>query len=57
MTGTLRGRIDIRLLPSIVPYDLRNSTAAVIAPELKARITKLKNMIDAGVLELESTSG
>ncbi|KAH6915843.1 hypothetical protein BKA70DRAFT_1139716 [Coprinopsis sp. MPI-PUGE-AT-0042] len=50
------GRIDIRLLPSIVPADARNETAGVIAPELKARITKLKNLIDAGVSELESTS-
>jgi hypothetical protein len=56
-THTSRGRIDIRLLPSIVPEDVRNETAAVIAPELQARITKLRNLIDAGILELEAASG
>ncbi|KAG2011698.1 hypothetical protein CC2G_011786 [Coprinopsis cinerea AmutBmut pab1-1] len=49
-------RIDIRLLPSLVPEDFRNETAAVIAPELNARINKLKNLIDAGVLDQDSNS-
>lgn len=49
-------RIDIRLLPSIVPEASRNETAAIIAPELSARITKLRNLIDAGILDQGSTS-
>ncbi|KAF6761571.1 hypothetical protein DFP72DRAFT_1041797 [Ephemerocybe angulata] len=47
--------IDIRLLPSLVPDSARNETAEIIGPELDARITKLKNLIDAGVVD-ESSS-
>ncbi|KIK08978.1 hypothetical protein K443DRAFT_127958 [Laccaria amethystina LaAM-08-1] len=50
------GHIDIRLLPSLVPESARNETAPIIEPELKARINKLKNLIDAGVVEQESSS-
>jgi uncharacterized protein YbaR (Trm112 family) len=45
------------LLPSLVPESARNETAPIIEPELKARINKLKNLIDAGVVEQESSSG
>ncbi|KAF8967642.1 hypothetical protein BDZ97DRAFT_1802585 [Flammula alnicola] len=47
--------IDIRLLPSLVPEAFRNQTAQVIEPELQARINKLKNLIDAGVIDSESS--
>ncbi|KAF5353145.1 hypothetical protein D9758_008759 [Tetrapyrgos nigripes] len=43
--------IDIRLVPGLVPEAIRNATALVIESELSARITKLKNMMDAGVIE------
>lgn len=43
--------LDIRLLPSLVPEDGRNITAQLIEPELEARITKLRNLIDDGVLD------
>ena len=49
-------QIDIRLLPSLVPDNARNETADIIAPELEARITKLKNLIDAGIVD-DSGSG
>ncbi|PPQ90771.1 hypothetical protein CVT25_010160 [Psilocybe cyanescens] len=48
--------IDIRMLPSLVPEAFRNETAKVIEPELQARIDKLKNLIDAGIIDVESTS-
>ncbi len=43
--------LDIRLLPSLVPEDGKNITAQLIEPELEARITKLRNLIDDGVLD------
>ncbi|KXN86557.1 DSC E3 ubiquitin ligase complex subunit 1 [Leucoagaricus sp. SymC.cos] len=46
--------LDIRSLPSIVPPDRKNETAQIIAPELEQRITKLKNMIDDGLIDNES---
>ncbi|TFK18973.1 hypothetical protein FA15DRAFT_674849 [Coprinopsis marcescibilis] len=49
-------RIDIRLLPALVPESVRNATASIIAPELNSRINKLKNIIDAGVLDVETSS-
>ncbi|KAF9074941.1 hypothetical protein BDP27DRAFT_1316219 [Rhodocollybia butyracea] len=42
---------DIRLLPSIVPENMRNETALLIEPELSSRIEKLKDLIDAGIIE------
>lgn len=45
-----RQAIDIRLLPSIVPEDMRNKTALLIEPELIARIKKLQDLIDGGVI-------
>ncbi|TEB33129.1 hypothetical protein FA13DRAFT_1627277 [Coprinellus micaceus] len=44
-------QIDIRLLPSLVPDNVRNETADIIAPELETRIAKLKNLIDAGIVD------
>jgi hypothetical protein len=51
----LRRLIDIRLLPSLVPEFLRNDTTRIIEPELQARINKLKNLIDDGVIDAESS--
>jgi hypothetical protein len=50
-----RRHIDIRLLPSLVPYSAKNETAHVIEPELTARITKLKKLIDGGVIDQDSS--
>lgn len=47
--------VDIRLLPSLVPESVINETAALIEPELAARITKLKNLIDAGIIDQENS--
>lgn len=47
--------IDTRLLPSLVPEDVRNETAQAIVPELQARINKLKGLIDAGVIDSDSS--
>ena len=46
--------IDIRLLPSLVPDDYRNDVAAMIVPELSSRITKLKTLIDDGVVDQDT---
>ncbi|KAF9531755.1 hypothetical protein CPB83DRAFT_84315 [Crepidotus variabilis] len=48
--------VDIRLLPSLVPEKFRNETARIIKPELEARIDKLTNLIDAGVIDLDSST-
>ncbi|KAJ7898423.1 hypothetical protein B0H13DRAFT_2031847 [Mycena leptocephala] len=48
-------RVDLRFLPSIVPETFRNETARIVEPELASRIAKLKNLIDAGIIEQEST--
>ncbi|KAG6832663.1 hypothetical protein H0H87_000845 [Tephrocybe sp. NHM501043] len=48
--------IDIRLLPSIVPTPSKNETALLIEPELKARIRKLKDLIDAGIVDQDTSS-
>ncbi|KAF8074721.1 hypothetical protein FPV67DRAFT_1665468 [Lyophyllum atratum] len=47
--------IDIRLLPSLVPVSAKNETAVIIEPELTARINKLKNLIDAGIIDDSSS--
>ncbi|KAK0434656.1 hypothetical protein EV421DRAFT_1839657 [Armillaria borealis] len=47
--------IDIRLLPSLVPENRKNQTAHFVEPELASKLKKLKNMIDAGVIEHEPT--
>lgn len=49
--------IDVRLLPSLVPEAYQNDTARIIAPQLTAQITRLKKMIDAGVIDQETQSG
>jgi len=48
---------DIRLLPSLVPENVRNDTALAIKSELETRITRLKEMIDAGVIEQSKSNG
>ncbi|KAF9054394.1 hypothetical protein BJ165DRAFT_1412859 [Panaeolus papilionaceus] len=50
------GPIDIRLLPSLVPESARNATAKLIQLELEARINKLKELIEDGVVETDSVS-
>ena len=52
-----RRHIDIRLLPSIVPESHQNETARVIEPQLTVQIMRLKNMIDAGVIDQEAQNG
>ncbi|KJA28091.1 hypothetical protein HYPSUDRAFT_34432 [Hypholoma sublateritium FD-334 SS-4] len=47
--------IDIRMLPSLVPEHVRNETARAIEPEIQARINKLKSLIDAGIIDSESS--
>jgi len=44
-------------LPSLVPPDRQNETARIIAPELEHRITHLKNMIDDGLIDNDSSNG
>lgn len=51
-----RRHIDIRLLPSLVPESVRSETAQIIEPELSARINKLKNLIDAGIIDQQESS-
>ena len=48
-------RIDIRLLSSLVPEDAKNATSLIIAPELQTRIEKLKELIDAGVIDTDAS--
>ncbi|KAK2463660.1 hypothetical protein APHAL10511_004411 [Amanita phalloides] len=49
-------QIDIRLLPAIVPTVLKNQTALAIEPELMARIQKLEKLMNAGVVDSDSSS-
>lgn len=53
----VRRNIDIRYLPVIVPEGVRNDTARVVQPELLSRINKVREMIDAGVVDQESSQG
>ncbi|KAG6898323.1 hypothetical protein C0992_011915 [Termitomyces sp. T32_za158] len=48
--------IDIRLLPSLVPISSKNEIARLIEPELTIRIDKLKNAIDAGVIDSDNSN-
>ncbi|OAX43199.1 hypothetical protein K503DRAFT_853458 [Rhizopogon vinicolor AM-OR11-026] len=49
--------IDIRYIPAIVPEAFQNDTARAIEPELISRVNKVRDMIDAGIIEQESTGG
>jgi transmembrane E3 ubiquitin-protein ligase len=49
-----RSVIDIRMLPSLVPESVRNETAHAIEPELRTRISKLKTLIDSGVVDQDN---
>jgi hypothetical protein len=49
--------IDIRYIPAFVPEAFQNDTARTIEPELMSRINKVKDMIDAGVIDQDSTNG
>ncbi|KAF5383788.1 hypothetical protein D9615_003714 [Tricholomella constricta] len=44
------------LLPSLVPASAKNETAQIIEPELTSRINKLKKLIDAGIIDQDSSS-
>ncbi|KAH0582574.1 hypothetical protein H2248_010506 [Termitomyces sp. 'cryptogamus'] len=62
MNGSIYGlaeppghHIDIRLLPSLVPASSMNQTACLIEPELRSRINKLKNLIDAGIIDSDNS--
>ncbi|KAL4066048.1 hypothetical protein V8B97DRAFT_1864919 [Scleroderma yunnanense] len=47
--------IDIRYLPAIVPEELYNDTSRLVQLEIQSRIDKVKQMIDAGVIDQESS--
>ncbi|KAH9889041.1 hypothetical protein C8Q73DRAFT_737866 [Cubamyces lactineus] len=47
--------IDIRDLPALVPERFRNDSARAVETELKARIDKLKEKIDAGSFDQETS--
>jgi hypothetical protein len=47
--------LDIRQLPVLVPEVVRNDTAHMIGPELQAKIDKMKNLIDAGIIDNEAS--
>lgn len=47
--------IDIRELPSLVPAAHQNSTAALILPELSARISKLRTLLSSGTIDSSSS--
>lgn len=49
--------IDIRYIPAFVPEAFQNDTARTIEPELMSRVNKVKDMIDAGVIDQDSTNG
>ncbi|KAF9219800.1 hypothetical protein BS17DRAFT_788799 [Gyrodon lividus] len=49
--------VDIRYLPAIVPESAQNETAHTIKPELLSRINKVKEMVDAGIIDQESSGG
>ena len=53
----VRRNIDIRYLPVIVPESVRNDTARIVKPELLSRINRVKEMIDAGLIDQESSQG
>jgi hypothetical protein len=48
--------VDIRYIPAIVPEAFQNDTARAIEPELISRVNKVTEMIDAGIIDQESTS-
>ncbi|KAG6873506.1 hypothetical protein C0995_014774 [Termitomyces sp. Mi166 len=48
--------IDIRLLPSLVPTSSKNEIARLIEPELASRINKLRNLIDAGIIDSDNSN-
>jgi predicted transcriptional regulator len=39
----------------LVPEVVRNDTAHIIGPELQAKIDKMKNLIDAGMVDNEAS--
>jgi transmembrane E3 ubiquitin-protein ligase len=43
------------MLPALVPEVVRNDTAYMIGPELQAKIDKMKNLIDAGIVDNEAS--
>ena len=51
-----RHGIDLRTLPALVPEPIRNDSARAVETELGVRISKLKEKIDAGAFEQDTTS-
>ncbi len=51
-----RHGIDLRTLPALVPESLRNDSARAVEVELSARISKLKEKINSGAFEQDSSS-
>jgi len=48
--------VDLRSLPSLVPPLFMNATAQAVNAELVARIRRLQDMIDSGVLEFDTST-
>ncbi|KAI5124239.1 hypothetical protein M0805_005088 [Coniferiporia weirii] len=48
--------VDVRDLPSLVPSQYTNATAQAVNAELIARINRLQDMVDSGVIEIDSQS-
>jgi len=46
-----RASLDLRYAPKLVPETLQNSTARVLEVEMSRRLSKLRDMVDFGVLE------
>ncbi len=53
----VRKHVDLRSLPSLVPPLFMNATAQAVNAELVARIRRLQDMIDSGVLEFDYVDG
>ncbi|KJA24987.1 hypothetical protein HYPSUDRAFT_135635, partial [Hypholoma sublateritium FD-334 SS-4] len=47
--------INVQMLPSPVPEYVRSDGARAMEPEILARINKPKNLIDAGIVDFESS--
>ena len=53
---THRHGIDMRHLPALVPETYRNDSARAVEAEITSRASKLKEKIDAGAFEQDSSS-
>ncbi|KAH8111085.1 hypothetical protein DFH11DRAFT_1799176 [Phellopilus nigrolimitatus] len=48
--------VDVRDLPSLVPSQYMNATAQAVNAELLARIKRLQDMVESGVIEIDNQS-